>query len=115
MTIKEMLILCDGYEVDDGICMVHVWYICEKHIPWLKAFVHRGFRPLMVYGICFSITDPTPSPSCVPLVASVTLRDAERKGGGCILMHVLHKHTQKSGGGSLPGVKGAFSRTKRVV
>ena len=83
MTIKEMLILCDGYEVDDGICMVHVWYICEKHIPWLKAFVHRGFRPLMVYGICFSITDPTPSPSpsCVPLVASVTLRDAERKGG----------------------------------
>ena len=83
MTIKEMLILCDGYEGDDGICMVHVWYTFEKHIPWPKAFVHQGFRPLMVYGICFSITDPTPSPSpsCVPLVASVTLRDAERKGG----------------------------------
>ena len=65
--------------------MVYVWYMLwytfEKHIPWLKAFVHRGFRPLMVYGICFSITDPTPSPSCVPLVASVTLRDAERTGG----------------------------------
>ena len=38
-------------------CMVYLWYMLwymsEKHIPWLKAFVHRGFSPSMVYGYMF--------------------------------------------------------------